>query len=120
MNITCEFSYCILFIILLSACRNRKLNDDESCPSCSSSPTIPLKWGNADITVELPSGSKRLTVWKPELITLFDIPNFSELTSLTLEDLIADQLPPSGDVKGKVILHNDKVMKIIHKRPPTD
>jgi hypothetical protein len=101
---------------IFSGCHNRKLDDTGTCPTCTSRINNPNRWGNADLTFQLPTGEERITVWRPDLVSLFALPPFETLTTDTLEDAIADLLPPTSSITGRIALHNNKIVGLQVKR----
>ena len=101
---------------MISACRHKKLDDKKKCPSCLSIIPEPLTWAHCELSFKLPTCTKSITVWKNDIAMLFNIDDIDTHNSETLEDAIAAQLPPAGKVQGKLLLHNDRLLKIVPKR----
>ena len=105
---------------LFSVCRNKKLDAQLKCASCNNIIENPNTWGNAELAFSLPKEKRSITVWKPDLVTLFQLPDFGTLTGATLEDAIALELPQVSQVSGKTSLHKNKILKIQKKRKSTE
>ena len=101
-------------------CRNKKLDAHLKCASCNDIIENSNTWGNAELTFSLPKEKRTITVRKPDLVTLFQLPDFSKLTGATMEDAIALKLPPVSQVSGKISLHKNKILKIQKKRKSTE